>query len=170
MMTASNDIKPILVIGVGNSIQRDDGVGIHAVNVLRELEWDDDVEIFDGGTAGLDLLPVLENRKTVVVIDAVHANHPPGTIYRFTPDDVDSPFLQHASLHQLGLLDIVRTGEMIGTAPDETIVIGVEPAEIDWGLELTPAIAEKMPRVIELVQEEVQAARVRLPSKQENKT
>lgn len=158
----STDVKPILLIGVGNSIQMDDGVGVHAFKALQDRTLPDEVELFDGGTAGLDLLPVLQDRNTVVVIDAVDAGMEPGTLFRFTPEDIAAKRQNYDSLHQLGLLETVRMAGLLGSAPDHTVIIGVQPGVVDWGEELSDAVADRLPRVLELALEEVEAAARRL--------
>ena len=76
--------KPVLILGVGNSIQTDDGIGVHVINKMKEDPWPGYVELFDGGTLGYDLLGIIEGRKKIIVIDAVKGQQSPGTLYRFT--------------------------------------------------------------------------------------
>ena len=156
MIWSSDDApKPILVLGVGNSIQMDDGIGVHAIAALRDHSLPDEVELFDGGTAGLDLLPVLQQRDTVIVIDAVDAGLEGGTLFRFTPDDIAAKKQHYDSLHQLGMLETLRMTRLLGTEPGRTVIFGVQPGTIDWGEELSEAVQNRLPRLIELVLEEV---------------
>ncbi len=76
--------KNILILGIGNILLKDEGIGVHVVNKLKEMQLPPDVEVMDGGTLGIDLLYYIEGRKKVVVIDTVTAGEPPGTMYRFT--------------------------------------------------------------------------------------
>ena len=76
--------KPILVLGIGNLILKDEGFGVHVVQKMADMPLQGDVEVMDGGTMGLDLLYSMEGRKKVIVIDVVNADGPPGTLYRFT--------------------------------------------------------------------------------------
>lgn len=154
-MTAEHDKKPILVMGVGNLIQQDDGVGVH---VIREMEsWDlpETVELFDGGTAGLDLTGTIEGRETLIVIDAVDAGAKPGTMFRFTPEDITVKFTHYDSLHQMGLLETLNMAKMQGIGPEQTIIFGVQPRVVDWGTELTPTVSVILPRLFELIREEL---------------
>ena len=162
-MTAisTTTVKPILVIGVGNSIQMDDGIGIHLLAHLEKESLPDTVELFDGGTAGLDLLPFLQHRDTVIVIDAVDADMEPGTLFRFTPEDIAAKRQSYDSLHQLGLLETLKMAGLLGTAPAHAIIIGVQPGIIDWGEELSEPLRKRIPRIVELVLEEVQQAQHR---------
>jgi hydrogenase maturation protease len=145
---------------VGNLLLRDEGVGIHAVRALEERGAPDGIEVLDGGTAGLDALAALGRVDKLVVIDAVEARGPAGSIYRFTPDDVAEdragPVM---SLHDIGLLDNLAMARQIGLEPGATIVFGVVPEAVDWGLELSPAVAARVPELLELVIAETEEGR-----------
>ena len=140
--------KPILLLGVGNILQSDDGVGVYVVEKMRAELRDHDVEIVDGGTAGLDLLYLIENRRTVVVVDAVDGGFVPGTVYRFTPDDIESRSLRLYSLHQLGLLETLQMAHLAGTGPQRTIIVGVQPEVVEWGTRLSATVAGKLRGII----------------------
>lgn len=147
--------KPILVVGVGNSIQMDDGVGVH---VLRELEKENlpaEVDLLDGGTMGIELLPWLENRDKVILIDAVDAHERPGTIFRFEPDEVEYDMVPKASVHQFGLVDSLQMASLVGRAPRQTVIFGVQPDIIDWGEEPSEAVHGVIPKVTSLVVKEI---------------
>ncbi len=151
-------VAPVLVLGVGNLIQRDDGVGVHAIQQLMQEAFPAEVELFDGGTAGYDLLPVLADRKAVIVIDAVDANREPGTLFRFTPDDVPPDFTGYDSIHQLGLMETLHMTTLQGNAPERAVIFGIQPGVIDWGDELSVPVARVVPRVLELVRAEIDDA------------
>lgn len=146
--------KRVVIIGVGNLILRDEGVGVHAVRELREKNLPPQVEVIDGGTATMDLLPVIRDAERIIVIDALKGGGEPGTIYRVTPDDLLCDTEQPLSLHQTGLLEVLGMARQLGGDP-QVVIIGVEPKEIAWGMELTPEVEAKLPRVIETVLEEL---------------
>jgi len=147
---------PRLILGVGNLLLRDEGVGVHVISALRDRELPDDVELWDGGTASFDLLDTLAGRRQVIIIDAVRTGSEPGTIFRFTPEDISARREQVTSLHQVGLLEALTVAEhLLDSAPQEVIILGIEPKEIDWGLELSPEVEAAVPKVIELVMEEL---------------
>ncbi len=149
---------PRLILGVGNLLLRDEGVGVHVISALRDRELPDDVELWDGGTASFDLLDTLAGRRQVIIIDAVRTGSEPGTIFRFTPEDISASREQVTSLHQVGLLEALTVAEhLLDSAPQEVIILGIEPKEIDWGLELSPDVEAAVPKVIELVMEELDA-------------
>lgn len=142
---------PILVLGIGNILLRDEGVGVRVIEQMQEMRLPDDVELVDGGTAGADLLDVLAERRKVIVIDAVEAEGEPGTVLRFTADDIVRPDRVGISLHELGLGEALTMTRGLGCAPEEVIVFGIKPKDVGCGLELSEEIAASVPKVIELV-------------------
>ena len=147
---------PILVLGVGNILLRDEGVGVRVVEAMAEMELPPDVELFDGATAGLDLLDVLADRRRVVVIDAVKGDYEAGTVLRLGPEDLLPSDGRGVSLHEIGLLEALMLAERLGTPPQEVIVLGVKPRDVGCGLALSPEIARLVPRIIELVLTELE--------------
>jgi hydrogenase maturation protease len=147
--------KSLLVVGVGNLIQRDDGFGVHLIRALAEEALPDCVDLFDGGTLGPEMLPWLEGRSKIVFIDAVNAGMQPGTLFRFGPKDLTYRTEEKTSIHQLGLIDTLSMAELMGTAPDEVVIIGVQPKVVDWGEELSSELASVIPKVINLVKKEI---------------
>jgi len=142
------DPGELLVIGLGNFLLGDDGVGVHAVRALA-VDPPAGALTVEVGTALLDALPLLEDARRVVAIDAMQAGGPPGTVYAFGPEDV-ARAATRTSLHELGLvaaLDLLPPGR---PRPDISI-IGVEPVTIDFGLELSPPVREALPLVLETV-------------------
>jgi hydrogenase maturation protease len=149
-------LKPILILGIGNILLKDEGIGVHVANKLIEAPLPPDVEVMDGGTIGMDLLYCIEGRKKVIVIDTVKAGEPPGTMYRFTDKDlaVKKDFLRTA--HGIDFYDVVQTSRMLGRKPDEIVFIGIEPEDMNEGMELSPAIANRIPAIIKLVMRELE--------------
>jgi hydrogenase maturation protease len=151
------DNKPILILGIGNILLKDEGIGVHVINRLKDMPLPADVEVMDGGTMGIDLLFYIEGRKKVIVVDTVKAGEPPGTMYRFTDKDLSmrKQFLRTA--HGIDFADVVRTAQQLGTQPHEIIFIGIEPEDMGEGLELSPFIQNRIPNLIELVMRELDA-------------
>jgi hydrogenase maturation protease len=141
-----------IVVGIGNALLRDEGVGCHVVHALEEIPLPD-VEIIDGGTCP-DVLQRLEGADKLIIVDAVKGGGMPGQIYRFHLEDItveQKPFL---SLHDMNLVDslmLMQLWHNIG----EAVIIGVEPREISWGLELSPELKEKMPQIVDAVLSEL---------------
>ena len=146
--------KKILILGVGNLILKDEGVGVHAVRELKGRGLPAHVEVIDGGTYLMDLLSVIQEAERIIVIDALRGGGKPGTVYRVTPDDLMAETERTLSLHQVGLLEVLGMVRQLGGEP-HAVIIGVEPKEISWGMELTPEVEAKLPRVIDAVFEEL---------------
>jgi hydrogenase maturation protease len=140
----------VVIIGIGNLILQDEGIGVHAVRELGKLALPPHVEVIDGGTATIELLPVIRAAERIIVIDALKGGEEPGTIYRLSPEDLMVDAERLLSLHQVGLLEVLGMARQLG-GDAEVVIIGVEPKEIGWGMELTPAVAAKLPQVIEAV-------------------
>jgi len=148
--------KRIVIVGVGNVLLKDEGIGVHVVRALQEMSLaspNGEVEVIDGGTSP-SAFDSAEGADKLIIVDAARGGCEPGTIYRFAPDEVSGGPKLLYSLHDLGLLDSLRMMESVGNPPRETVIIGVEPAEVDWGLELTPTLMGKLPDVVRLVVEE----------------
>jgi len=147
---------PRLILGVGNLLLRDEGVGVHLISALRGRELPDDVELCDGGTASFDLLDTLAGRRQVIIIDAVQTGSEPGTIFRFTPEDISASREQPTSLHQVGLLETLDVAKhLLDSAPEEVVILGIESQEVSWGLELSAEVEAAVPKVIELIMAEL---------------
>ena len=144
-----------LILGVGNLLLQDEGVGVHAIQALAKLAWPEQVNLQEGATAGLDLLYLVEGYARLIVIDAVRAGGKPGTLYRFTPADVIAQRPALTSLHQVGLLDALALARELGQAPAQVVIIGVEPKSMAWGMELSPEVQAALPQIIERVREEI---------------
>jgi hydrogenase maturation protease len=152
----ASEVRPsTLVLGVGNILLSDEGIGVHVVKALTGRDISPDVEILDGGTASLELLNIMANRDKVIVIDAVEGGGEPGTIYRFTPDDIKYHSVTFTSLHQISLLETLTDAKYLGIAPKTVIILGIEPKDMGLGLEVTPEAAAAVPRVVELVMAEL---------------
>jgi len=143
-----------VVVGIGNLLLKDEGVGIHLAQALEGIPSPIEFEVIDGGTSP-DLLPLLEGVDKLVIVDAAKGSGEPGDIYRFTLDEINLEVKGITSVHQIGLLETLRVMKSLGTEPQKTVIIGVEPKEIDWGLELSPEVERKMPEIIAMVLEEI---------------
>jgi len=148
---------PVLVLGIGNILLRDDGVGVRVVEAMQTIELPGGVELHDGGTAGVDLIDEVSERSKVIVIDAAQSDEPPGTIFRLTPADFAAQFAPTMSLHQVGLLETLQMTKLLGCAPGEVTVFAVTSKDLAWGDELSDEVAAAIPQAVELVQAEVDA-------------
>jgi hydrogenase maturation protease len=146
--------KRLLVLGVGNILLMDEGLGVYAVQELAKEQWPDNVEFIDGGTFTQDIFYLFQEYDRLLVLDVVRAGREPGTIYRLTEDDLVKNESQSLSLHDIDLLDSLRMAEMLGNRP-RLLVIGIEPKTIDWAMELTEPLKEAFPNYLEVVRREI---------------
>ena len=148
--------KKVVVLGLGNLLLKDEGIGIHIVKRLQKQDLPEDVEILDGGSASLDALNFAKGAAKLIIVDAICCGKDPGTIYRLKNKELyqtlDSKKL---SLHQFSLLEALNIHKRMGSLPEEIVFIGIEPGSIDWGLEVTEVIKEKIPEIIRLVTKEI---------------
>jgi len=142
--------KDILILGVGNILQGDDGIGIRVVEMLTQECLPSGVCVADAGTPGLELPLWLEGWERVIIIDAVHMGELPGTWRRFGPDEVRLIASDKAlSLHELDLANGLALAQNLDMLPKEIIFYGMEPERIEWGQELSPAIEAALPGLLE---------------------
>jgi hydrogenase maturation protease len=144
------------VIGLGNPLRRDDGIGPRVVEELARCGLPEGVAALDVGTGGLDLLRVLEEWDRVVVVDAADVGREPGQFVRFTPDQAHlARAADHFSLHHAGLSEVLALAGALGRTLPEMVIFGVQPAEIDWGEGLSPAVEAALPALADAVLEEI---------------
>ena len=142
-----------LVVGMGNLIYRDEGVGVHVIEEMKKMELPHHIELLDIGTSTMDLIGYLDGVKKLIVIDAMKAGGDPGDIYRCSPQDLLPKGENPVSLHDIGLLETLAMAKKKGLEID-TVIIGVEPKVFDWGMELTEEVKSKIPTIIEAVLKE----------------
>jgi hydrogenase maturation protease len=144
----------IVVIGVGNLLLRDEGIGIHIVRALEEMDLPPDVRLIDGGTSP-DLIAYTRAGDKMIIVDAARAGGEPGTVYRFRPDDLAGPDGKLTSAHDIGVAENLALMSITGNQPGETVIIGIEPAEIGPGIELSKGLRRKVPDILKVVLGEI---------------
>jgi len=150
--------KRVVVIGVGNLLLGDEGAGIHAINELKKDTFPENVEIVDGGTAGIDLLFWLEDADYVIIIDCLEAGAEPGAIFRLPAEEISfNSSGQIISLHELNLQEVLYTADKLGKLPP-TVIYGIQPGEITFGDQLSHAINKALPSLVHLIKEEISQA------------
>ncbi len=144
------------VLGIGNLLLRDEGVGVHAARALKErYVFADSVEIIDGGTMGLDLLPFIEGRDSLLIIDAMDFGAGPGAIRVIEGEDIKTFLDIKFSVHQIGLPDMLFAASLAGMAPPRICLVGIQPHIIDTGLELSDTIRGRFGVLISVVIEKL---------------
>ena len=154
----AGSVSEKVVLGVGNVLRRDEGVGVHAVRALARHGCAAHAELMDGGTAVFDALSGWRTIEKLVVIDALQAGGEPGTITRVTAEEVADATGPALSLHQCGLIDALTQLQQAGLRLGEIVIYGVEPGDTGWGDELSPAVAASLSRLTRQVQEDIEFA------------
>jgi len=136
----------VLILGVGNTLAGDDGVGVRAVEGLAAGgDWPEGVRLLDVGVLGIDILAWIQPDEPVVILDAVHGGREPGTLHRLRLDEVAPPAGPPLSLHELGIADVLQAARLMGR-PLRGTLIGVEPARVAaFTTGLSPAVAAALP-------------------------
>lgn len=150
------DRTPVLVLGLGNVVCEDDGAGIAAVHKLvREYELPAGVVALDGGTLGLSLLPLVDSADQLILVDAIRADGPPGTLVRIEGEQVAPAVYERLSPHQIGVADLLAGASLLDRYPSRVILLGVVPQSIELGIGRTPAVEASIPALVDSVVEEL---------------
>jgi len=146
----------ISLIGLGNLLLGDEGVGIHAVEALKKkYDFPEEVRLLDGGTLGLDLLHLIEGMDRVLFVDAVELKEKAGTIAVIEGEGLPSLLEPKLSLHHVGLADLLLASSFLGTRPAEIALVGIQPETLEIGLELSPTIQGRFDKLLETVLEKL---------------
>jgi hydrogenase maturation protease len=147
--------RKVLILGVGNILLGDDGFGVHLINSLADTTFPPNVQVLEAGTVGHQLIPLFRELDYLIIIDVVEAGDTPGSLFRFSPEDLRFTKEQMVSLHQISLIDVLTMAELTGGKP-KTVIIGVQPKDVsNWSLELTDPLKAVIPKVKELIFEEL---------------
>ncbi len=139
-----------IVIGVGSPLMGDDGLGLVALEHLRDsYRFEPHVELVDGGTWGMNLLPFLEAARRVLILDAIHASGEPGSLVVLEGDEIPRFLSAKVSPHQIDLREVIALAEFRGTLPEELVVLGLQPEKVEMSTELGPAVSAGLARLIE---------------------
>lgn len=138
----------IVVLGVGNILLTDEGLGVHVVEDLKaNYTFTPQISLIDGGTMGMELLTYMRGMKKILLIDAVNGGEAPGTIYEFPHRELEQYFTDHISVHEVGMQDILRIRAIQENPLEDAIVIGVEPESLDVGFEPSVPVQKALPEV-----------------------
>ena len=153
--------KRILILGIGNLLFKDEGIGIHVVNRLKDMDLPPYVEVIDGGTLSSYFIEIVGGRKKIIVIDAIKADGLPGTIYRLTDKDIENKRKGYfRTVFEQEFIDAWKTTYLLKNQPEEVVYIGVEPEDtgeksLMAEIGLSPTIEKKIPEIIEMVMREI---------------
>lgn len=144
----------ISVVGVGNIIMQDEGFGVRVAEYLQsQTDYPDFVQILDGGTLGMDLMPYIAGSKKLLLIDAINIEAPVGSFHCFTGDELNAYFKNKISVHDLGVNDMLAVLKLTDNPIEEVVVMGVKPDVVSMGTEMTPQIAARVPFVAQKAKE-----------------
>jgi hydrogenase maturation protease len=154
-----SETRKIVVLGVGNILLKDEGVGVKVVEELKKkYTFPSNVQLVDGGTQGLWLLSTLQDADHLIVIDAVLGRCEPGSIYRLEKDDLPKGLRAKQSAHDSDLIEALNLCALLDQSPESVVVIGIEPEDISpYGLELTQKIQDRVQELMERVLTELEA-------------
>lgn len=148
----------VLVLGIGNVLLSDEGVGVQAVMELRRrYAFPAEVKLLDGGTSGMELLPALCDCASLIIIDAVKTGYPAGSVVRIEGADVPKTFMTRISPHQLGISDILATASLTDDLPHKMVLFGVEPESLEVGLILTETVRAGFDQLLDAVIAELES-------------
>jgi hydrogenase maturation protease len=145
-------MRKVLILGIGNLLKSDDGLGVHIIRYIEEsgAVLPDGIELLDGGTAGFDLLGLIENYDKIVIVDALRADDTPGSIYRFAPEHAVETRSRY-SLHEVGIMEVIRLLKIMDRNP-EIEFVGIVPENInDDEINISPAVRNSIPRAVEVI-------------------
>ncbi len=157
-MTVGIATTQVLILGLGNVLLTDDGVGIHVIRALeRTLSRRSPppaVRLCDGGTLGLNLLFELDSADALIAIDAMDLGAPPGTVRAFDHAALDARLSgKRGSVHELALADLLAAAELTGRRPSRRALVAIQPGSTDWGLEPTAPVAAAIPTACRMIQD-----------------
>lgn len=141
--------RRVTVIGLGNPLMGDDGLGILAAQRLRD-EWviPPDVEVIDGGTWGMKLLPTIEDADSLLLVDAINFGMPPGTDIELDRQEIPRAFALKVSPHQIDVAEVLALSELRDRLPDRMVALGLQPERIEFGAPISPRVAARMDSLI----------------------
>lgn len=133
-------MKPIAIIGIGNYLMSDEGVGIHAIKYLEKLKWPDDVELIDAGTPGLSLLHIIEGRSLVIILDCADFGGKPGDVGCWNLNQLKETDESAIDLHAIDILTIIKLLKNLGGNTPEMLLLGIQPEKIEMGTVLSEIV------------------------------
>lgn len=139
----------VLVLGIGNILLKDEGVGVRLIEAVeQEFIIPEGVELLDGGTAGVELLDHISERKLLVIVDVMRNGHSPGTVYRVEGEEVPASFMTNITPHQLGISNLLAIAQLTDSLPERIVLFGIEPEDISTGLGLSDPVDKGLRKLI----------------------
>jgi len=151
------DRKDIVVLGLGNPLMSDEGIGGFIIERLAgEGEKYENIDFVDAGVGGINLLHYMADRRKVILVDCAFMGREPGTMERFGPEEVKSvKKLAHLSLHEADVLKIIEMARQLGRCPEEIVIFGIEPASVELEQQLSETIAARVDDYVAAISKEL---------------
>ncbi|MDP2479679.1 MAG: HyaD/HybD family hydrogenase maturation endopeptidase [Candidatus Palauibacterales bacterium] len=138
-----------LVLGLGSPLMADDGVGLEALEALRSgWRFSPPVEMVDGGTWGMNLLGLIEDAERLLLLDAIHAGRPAGSLVVLRGEELPRYLFTKVSPHQIDLREVLALAEFRGGLPADTVAIGLQPERVEMSPELSPIVRDTLPTLV----------------------
>jgi hydrogenase maturation protease len=149
--------KPVIVIGLGNTLMSDEGVGVRVVQRLLDFAGRfPSVDFAEAGTGGMSILHLIRDKDKAIFIDCAKIGEEPGVIRKFTPQEIKSAkVLAHQSLHEFDLIKIINMAYKLGQCPAEVIIFGIEPQSVKPGRELSKILTDKLDEYVTMIRKEL---------------
>lgn len=148
----------ITILGIGNILLQDEGLGVRTIErLMHNYRFPENVQVLDGGTLGMGLIPFLDGTDKLLIVDAIAGKLPPGSIYELRAGEVKTYFQQKVSLHDLGIQDVLATMEVLDKPIKEIVVVGMQPDTMKVGLELSSVVAQGIMKLESLVLKQLAA-------------
>ena len=149
----ASTVGEVVVLGLGNILMQDEGAGVHLVRRLEErYKFEPEIEIVDGGTSGLDLLPFFGSDKCLLICDAVNFNKAPGSIGIIENEAILTQLNPKTSLHHLGLADVISVSTLLDKLPRKMVLLGIQPEVMDLDLEMSETVRARIPDMLEQIE------------------
>lgn len=150
--------KPVIVIGLGNTLMSDEGAGVRVVQRLSDsADRFSFVDFVDAGTGGMSILHLITGKDKAIFIDCARMGEEPGVIRKFTPQEIKSTkVLSHQSLHETDLIKVIDLAELLGQCPDEIVIFGIEPEVVEPGIGLSETLAGNLEHYVSVVRRELE--------------
>jgi hydrogenase maturation protease len=145
------DKAQIAVMGIGNILMQDEGIGVHIIRELGKYNFNPHIALIDGGNMGMDLLPFFDEYNRMIIVDAVDFEKKPGFIDTIENDDILTLFTTKMSLHHLGLKDVLSYAKLLDQTPQDLCLIGVQPEKIEMEMEMSEIINSKRSEMTNMV-------------------
>lgn len=148
----------IAVLGIGNVIMQDEGIGVHVVKHLEEAyRFEPQINIIDGGTSGAELLSFFDDHDRMIIVDAVEFEKEPGFIGTIEHDDILRRLTTKMSMHHLGLTDVLSNAKLLDIEPEEIFLVGMQPKSMEITMDLSEIATEQMPQVVHAVLDKLES-------------